>query len=472
MLKKMPFVPLALVCFFALSSTTQACYTIIAGKKATADGSVLLAHNEDNGLDDVAGMKKMPRCQFPPGAQVALPGGGKLPQVKTTFAYLILDMPGCDYSNALLNEHGVAIISNNCPSREDRPELTDGGIGGPILRQLVAERARNAREGVTLVGRLIQQFGYTAPGRTLSICDSNEGWMVAMVNGKHWVAARVPDDRVAVIANTYTIRQIDLADTDNFLGSPDIITYAEKRGWYKPGDGPFSFEKAYASRQARTHPSNTCRQFSGMKMLAGEPLLPPDQARLPRTIVPKAPLTVKDIARVLRNHYEGTPYQNQPQAPHKNAPGTICNANTNSSSIFQLRSGMPVEIGAVWWCAFWSPCIGAYCPVYLGTETVPPALGFGAKKPASKRPGFGPAYQAFSKLARAVDQDYANRSGPVRKVWERFEAANYQFQAPLEEYLKKKWQSDPAAARDTMTRHCRAKAKEWMTGAQACLPGD
>lgn len=218
------FIIAAIAVSFAMPALgEQGCFSIVAGKKATADGCVLFAHNEDNSIKVVAGMRKVPRQSHQPEVEVRLPNGGRLAQVKETYGYWWLEMPECQYSDTLLNEHGVAVASNNCPSREDQPSLTDGGIGGPILRRLVAERARTAREGVVLVGSLVEKFGYLASGRTMIICDANEGWLLAMVNGKHWVAARVPDGEVAVLANTYTIRQVDIADTNNFLACHDLV---------------------------------------------------------------------------------------------------------------------------------------------------------------------------------------------------------------------------------------------------------
>ena len=139
------------------------------------------------------------------------------------------------------NEWGVAVTSDNCPSREDKPELTDGGIGY-MLRRLVAQRARSAREGVLLAGRLVERFGYVDSGRTYVIGDPNEAWLCCVVNGKHWLAQRVPDGHVAMVANTYSIRQVSLDDKANVLACKDIVEYAEARGWYDPQrDGAFDF---------------------------------------------------------------------------------------------------------------------------------------------------------------------------------------------------------------------------------------
>jgi len=143
------------------------------------------------------------------------------------------------------------VATDSCsPSRETSPELVDGGIAWG-LRRIIAERARTAREGVEIAAQLIDTYGYAASGRSYQIVDKDEGWMLQIVYGKHYVAKRVPDDEVAFIPNRYTIHEVDLEDTDNYIASPDLITYAIDRGWYTPavpGDySDFSFARAYQS---------------------------------------------------------------------------------------------------------------------------------------------------------------------------------------------------------------------------------
>jgi len=438
------------------------CYSIVAGKNATADGSVLFGHNEDNARKFTAGMWKVERAEHGPDETVALQSGARIPQSPVTWGYWWMQMPELDYSDGFLNEHGVAIATDNCPSREDNPELTQGGIGGAILRRLVAERSRTAREGVKVVGELVERYGYTASGRTMIICDSNEGWLVALVNGKHWVAQRVPDDKVAIVANTYTIREIDLTDTDNFLGSADIVEYAVKRGWYDPSKGPFSFEEVYANPKTRVAPGNTHRQWSGLRRIADAPVPVPEKKRLPFAVVPKETLTMDHIASILRDHYEGTQYEpndNYSAAPpHRRHTSSICGLATNSSSIFQLRSGMPVEIGAVWWLAMWTPCSTPYMPIYLGTDSVPGDLGF---DPASAgtcpfcviSPDFGPAYRTFHDLSLWVDEDYSQRIGAVRDTWSTMEKTARNAQTVLEKGVLASWGNDTDAAREILSRY-------------------
>ena len=96
----------------------------------------------------------------------------------------------------------------------------------------IAQRARTAREGVTLAGGWIEQFGYVDSGRTYVIADPHEAWLLAVVNGRHWVARRVADDEVVVLPNVYVTDTVDLSDAKNFLGSGDLIDYATGRGWF------------------------------------------------------------------------------------------------------------------------------------------------------------------------------------------------------------------------------------------------
>ncbi|MFH1268016.1 MAG: C69 family dipeptidase [Planctomycetota bacterium] len=164
-----------------------ACYAVIVGREASADGSVLVGHNEQNGGRRILNFRRIPRRQFAEGASVGLRRGGRLEQVPETWAFLWSENPGLEFSDAYLNEWGVGIVSDRCATREDdyqtlvgRGEIRSGGIGY-MLRRLVAERARNAREGAELAGKLVERFGYVDTGRSHVIADPREAWVVAVV---------------------------------------------------------------------------------------------------------------------------------------------------------------------------------------------------------------------------------------------------------------------------------------------------
>jgi len=60
-----------------------------------------------------------------------------------------------------------------------------------------------------------------------------------------WVVQRVPDGHVAVIANMFTIREIDLGDSANFLGSSNLLDTARTYGLWD-GKGALDFTRAFS----------------------------------------------------------------------------------------------------------------------------------------------------------------------------------------------------------------------------------
>ena len=359
------------------------CFTIAVGKNASTAGHVIMAHNEDDSPPQAVNHHKVPRTTYQGGAIVALDNGGQLEQVNETWAYLWAEMPEMSFSDSYLNEWGVCIASDACLSREDQPELTDGGIAR-MLRQLVAQRAKSAREGVILAGELVERFGYASSGRTYTICDPEEGWLFSAVNGKHWIARRVPDNEIAIIANTYTIHSVDLSDTLNYLASGDIIDYAVKRGWYRPEiDGAFDFAAAYANPGTAADSANFCRQWGGLRLISAEPIEP--SPILPFSVTPKQKVDAEDLMWILRDHYEGTElFRVDPENgdPHHTGTRSICAATTQTSFVAELHHNMPSDIGLVYWLCLGEPCTSFYIPHYFGAPDFPKGYALDTAQPS------------------------------------------------------------------------------------------
>lgn len=432
-----------------------ACFSIIVGKDASTDGCVLVGHNEDDYPPQVVNHYKVPRQMHGPGTTVVLRNGGVLEQVEQTWAYLWSEMPGMLFSDTCVNEWGVTVTSDGCPSREDRPEITDGGIGW-MLRRLVAQRARSAREGVLLAGRLVERFGYVASGRTYIIADPNEGWLFCAVQGRHWLARRVPDNEVAMVANTYTIHRIDLADEVDVLASKDIVTYAIERGWYDPQkDGPFDFAAVYADPGSASHPNNAGRQWSGLRYVASQEIAPGFD--LPFSVVPKRKLGVTDLMEILR-HDE----PNRPESSPASGFGcALCSGATQTSFVAQLRREPPLDIGLVYWVCLAEPRTSVYLPFHFGVTDFPAGFRTQPEQPTSdvydRKVGapFVPdpreAFWVFSNF-----RDKAERQGPAlvaaaRNRAERIESRAAAIQKPLEDAARRLHQTGRIGAGELLT---------------------
>ncbi len=447
----------------------RACYAVIVGRAASADGSVLVGHNEENAGKRVLYFHKIPRQQHAPGDSVQLRRGGRLEQVPQTGAMLWSENPGLEFSDSYLNEWGVAVVSDACPSREDGydalaagGEIRKRGIGY-MPRRLGAWRGQTARQGVELMGRLVERFGYVDSGRTYVVADPDEAWLVAVVRGRRWVAQRVPDDQVVILPNVYIIGEVDLSDASRFLASPDLVSYASQRNWFDArGAAKFDFRRAY---QARNRPAPDPRQLRGQAIVTGKDGAGP----LPFSVVPHKKMTVADVAAVLRDNAGAVP---------------LFQKSTQEAAVFQLRSRLPREIGCVYWRTTGRPDISVLTPWHVGITSTPDAYHprgdtatqFSLEHHFQPPPGTFDvdsrlAWWRFKALEELVDLDYAGRIRTVRAVWSVFEEGALRRQETIEAEALRIWQTSPDAARSYLTRCCAEMAGEACSQADRLCAG-
>ena len=417
------------------------CFSILVGKNATENGEVLFAHNEDDWGDWVINWYKVPALNHKEGEKIRLKNGAEISQSPQTYSYLWLQMPGMQFSDSYMNQWGVTVASDQCRSREDKGELTDGGIGF-YLRRIMAERAKTAREAVKIAGALIDSLGYNYSGRTYCIADPQETWMMAVVKGKHWVAQRIPDDHVAVIANCYTIDEVNLSDTLNFLtGKNNIIDYAVKRGWYNPEEGKkFSFRESYAAPYTLKAIWNTPRFMTAVNKLSEKQYGYYDN--IPFSFKPAKKVKKQDLMFILANHLEGTDFEScGDKNPHFSSLSRICSPGNQYGFVTQLRDEMPAEIAFVMWIAIKRPCTQAFVPWYFGLQKIPADFTFADWRTALKYhfSGFdwkkntqGKAYWDYKKLSDYCDEDYYKRTERLKETKKRFENAYFSGQQDFE----------------------------------------
>ena len=370
---------LALILVSSVSFPTgfcQNCFTILVGKNASADGSVFIAHNEDDLNDhNFVDLHKVPRIRHGAGEKlVFLFNRDSLDDVAETYAYFWIT--GSQFvEEQYLSEWGVAITSNS-----SRSNVANGnGRIDHNLRRIVIERARTAREAVKIAGMLVEEYGYASSGRVYSIADPKEAWVLEVANGPHWIARRVPDDEVAIIPNYYVIDEFQEGDTTNYLASPDIVEYATRNGWYDPHkDTSFNFAKVYGHKGRGDAIWNIARKWVILNQLAAQQYH--FSADFPFSVRPKRKVDIHTLINALGNHYEGTQYAYDPSVNfgsphHRSRLGvsdtlTVCNLYNDYSCITQLRSWLPAEIGNVLWRAPRYPCIQPFIPWYYGITTI------------------------------------------------------------------------------------------------------
>jgi dipeptidase len=264
-----------------LPPATRACTAVIAGAKASADGSVLVTHSDDGEGNSDARLGFVPAANHSAGAMrpvwpdlesfpryvgsargdtyLRQPGQtdtvpiGYIPEVPHTYAYF-------EANYGIQNEHQLSIGESTCSAVFGSAAI--GQVNGTALlnvnelSRLALERTTNARDAIRTMGDLASRYGFYGPGtfegtgETLLVGDPSEGFVFHILpddTGRSavWVAQRVPDDEVTVVANMFTIREVNCDDEQNYLCSPNLHSLAIKHNLWD-GQGQLDFVRAYS----------------------------------------------------------------------------------------------------------------------------------------------------------------------------------------------------------------------------------
>jgi dipeptidase len=337
------------------------CTTIAIGRKATSNGSVIVAHSDDDVSDcryifvpattnkpgtmrpvhydnAALGPQTDPATGKPYNASDLYryigssrgPGYvvdgkrkdaedlydstpiGHIPQVERTYAYF-------DSSYGVMNEHGLMIGECTCGAKVHPLPSPTRLFYAAELARVALERCTAAREAVELIGELILEYGYHGTGETLLVGDSSEVWVVEMCGydpeggAGLWVAQRVPDNGFFVAANQFRIREV-LTDSPDMLHSSNLHAVCESLGWWSPKDSPLLDWAATVSYGEYSHPYYSLRRVWRALLKAKPSSNLPAWVEngytkaYPFSVVPDAKLDVASVAAIYRDNYEGTEF--------------------------------------------------------------------------------------------------------------------------------------------------------------------
>ncbi|MBR0074698.1 MAG: C69 family dipeptidase, partial [Synergistaceae bacterium] len=165
---------LAVFLFFMKADFSFACMTILVGKKASESGEILVGHNEDAPGRFVMQTHLVKKERRKPGTKIKFEPDLSEVELFNTRNNLFWseaktfneDFSASAFCDFFVNGYGVVICSNNCEySKEDSPELFNGGIGYGF-RRLIAEKSHCAKEAVDIACNLIEKYGYSSSGRS------------------------------------------------------------------------------------------------------------------------------------------------------------------------------------------------------------------------------------------------------------------------------------------------------------------
>ncbi len=399
------------------------CNFVLAGKNATADGSVMMGYNNDWSATNYSYLQVVPA-----------PDPTKYRFVK------ILTKGGIQEGGINERQLGVnygAFTGLDAAVLAADPYVNKG-YGGELW-DLLLQQCSTAREAVDLLAQMAATKGFSGGAAgSFGFADANEAWVFELLGGRHWVAARVPDNAFLAHPNMLVVRQIDLSDPNNFRGSADLVSFAQSIGRYDPSEGPFDVAWAYGNREELQSYYNTNRMWGALNTVAPSLNLTPTMpyATRPVWVVPDHDITRQTIMAIDRYHYEGTALDQTAgytlMSPHNQTNRPICYSTTDYGTVWQMRSRLPAAVGGVVWIAPSRPCSSAFVPFYAGITSVPAAW-------TGKT-----AYNAFRAVADSLDKNgtvggvirYKYYSPLVRSTYGAFETEVTNAQAATETTAK------------------------------------
>lgn len=470
------------------SSGAFACSNLIVGKKASVDGSVMVSYN----ADDYGMFGHL--CHYPAGTHPK----GSMRQIydwdSGVYHGEIEEAPVTYNVIGNINEFQLSIGETTYGGREEMVDST-GILDYGSLIYVTLQRAKTAREAISVMTSLVEKYGYNSEGETFSICDPNEAWIMEMQGtgagskGVVWVALRIPDDAICAHANQSRIGKFNMKDKKNVLYSKNVISYARKMGWFNGKDSEFSWKNTYAFPDFSGRRFCDARVWSFFNHYADDfdRYLPwalgkdKDAEDMPLWIVPNRKLSVADVENGMRDHYEGTALALDTtsigggiyEMPYRPTPLTftvdgkqyfnerpISTQQTAFTFVSQLRSWLPREIGGVLWFGNDDANMVAYTPVYCG-NTVQPAC-YNTKGADAVTFSSDNAFWLCNMVSNMVYPRYSQLFPELKAVRDSLETSYFANQTSIEKQAADLYQTDKAAALKLLNNYSNAKADEML----------
>ena len=457
---------LATLTSFALlfSINSEACTNVIVTKGASRDASNIISYAADSHwLYGELYFHKAAR--FKPGTMLQINEWdtcrplGSIAQAESTYQTM-----------GNMNEHQLIIAETTWGGRESQVN-PDGIMDYGSLIYITLQRARTAREAIQCIVELANTYGYPSEGETFSIADTREAWIMELVGkgekkGIVWVARRIPDGYICAHANQARIGTFPLDDPENCLYAPDVIDFARENGWFEGKDEDFNFRHAYNPIDFGAARGCEARAWAAFNILCdgkftyikdGEEVTEDADAYLqhvmgyelehemPLFVKPNRKIGVKDVADVMRDHYENTPMDMRTDVgaggnalPYRWRPmyfevdsksylneRAIATQQTGFWFVAQSRGSLPREVGALLWFGCDDAATSYLTPCYVNSTKVPESfrVGNGDLLTYSETS----AFWACNRVAQACYKMYDQMEPVVRHridEWENYQIEN------------------------------------------------
>jgi len=424
------------------------CTSILAGKKATADGSRIIARSEDWVAKESKNLEIFRDTENGPTEFIAPDSPFRCTLNPHAYGYTALSpctMHGY-WGSAGFNTQGVGMSATETIFSSDKAlncdPLVDAGVGENCIFNIVLPYIKTAKEGVERLGKLIQKHGISE-GFGISFIDDKEVWYLETACGHRYLACKLPDKKYFVSGNQSRFRKYK-KDDDHYMASDDLIEFAVENNFYNPSED-FDFHKAYSRDVEEDTTYNYPRVWGLQKFFS--PSMDNDVKinNFPVYAEPDKKVSISKLREAFRFHYNGTehdPYlNNNPGEPYR--PVSIM--RTTQTHILQVRPKLPAAIGEVNYMCMGMAALGVFVPYYQGLDEYIEPYTKGGTECSNDS-----AYWKFRKVQTLGMTNY-NRYAPfIQRVYNDFESKTDDKMRDMEEKYLKCFKKGPSKAKQML----------------------
>ena len=460
--------PLVLAFALLAAQRADACTNVIITAGASADGSCMVSYAADSHWL-FGELYFRPAASHKAGSPLAIREWdtnkplGSIAQVAHTYQTM-----------GNMNEHQLIIGETTWGGREEQMD-PEGVMDYGSLIYVTLQRATTAREAIRIIVELANEYGYPSEGETFSIADTKEAWVMDLVGkgagnkGIVWVARRIPDGYICAHANQARITRFPQNDPENCLFAPDVISFAREKGWYSGSDADFSFRDAYNKLEFGAARGCDARAWSAFNILCdgqftyeenGREVTRPAsdwldyamgydlEGEMPLFVKPSRKITMKNVADVMRDHFEGTPMDMTVDigaggnaCPYRWRPmefkwgdktyvneRAIATQQTGFWFVAQARGWLPDELGALIWFGCDDAATSYVTPIYVNSTKVPECLREGNGDLLHYSPTS--QFWVCNRVANACYKMYNHMAPVAREAADTFELAQQDKEVP------------------------------------------
>ncbi|HIF9365035.1 TPA: C69 family dipeptidase [Photobacterium damselae] len=442
--QKFTITVLSAAIFASVSLSASACTGILVGKQASADGSIMIARNEDFGVNNWNKHLAYRPAQTNQAGDWQLGNGLVVPMPPSFYAYsaipdwdaATMNPDGRYYEERGINEYNVAISATTSAEVNEKAQAADPlvkqGVIEANIPTLILPQVKTAKQGVELLGQYIEKYG-AGEGNSLYLADVNEAWLFEVGSGHQWIAVKVPDDSYAMMANGLRIHGVDLNSPD-VLHSPTLVEFVTQHKLLdNPDPKSFNFAKAFG---VIGDVYNTDREWLGQEMLTPSFKQKTRQQQYPLFLKPDQKITVAQIDKVLSSTYAGTELEQKGERP-------IRVDRQLESHIIALRPDMPKPFQGLIWQSYGVLAESVLVPLYSSLHSYPQPYTVGIDTYSDDS-----AYWQFRSLTALASTNTDKYLPALHQLWQDKETKLYKQVSALDNVLQQTYKMDPQAALD------------------------